>query len=114
VRLSRRDVLLADAGGGVAGGPEQRGGGGDPWVGAEAVDAVAVAVLAVGVAVVAGQDRRAAGGAARRGAERPVEHRPLPGGRIDVRRPDDRVAITAGDRAPVVGDDEQDAASAWW
>ena len=103
-------VLFADAGGGEAGLPQGQGGGGHVGMGGEAVDAVAVAVLAVGVAVVPGEDAGAADGAGGAGAEGLVEDDPLPGEGVDARGADGGVAVAAGDAAPVVGDEEEDAA----
>lgn len=72
----------------------------------EAVNAVAVAVLAVGVAVVSREDAGAADRAGRTRAEGLVEGRALAGKRVNAGRVDDAVAVAAGDAAPVVGDEE--------
>ena len=72
----------------------------------EAVNAVAVAVLAVGVAVVSREDAGAADRARRTRAEGLVEGRALAGKRVNAGRVDDAVVVAAGDAAPVVGDEE--------
>ena len=72
----------------------------------EAVDAVAVAVLAVGVAVVSSEDAGAADRARRAGTEGLLEDRALAGKRVNARRADDAIAVAVGNAAPVVGDEE--------
>ena len=72
----------------------------------KAVDAVAVAVLAVSVAVVASEDAGAADRARRAGAEGLVADCALAGERVNAGRADDAIAVAAGDATPVVGDEE--------
>jgi hypothetical protein len=80
--------------------------GGNVGVRGEAVDAVAVAVLAVGVAVVSSEDAGAADRARRAGAEGLLENRAFAGKRVNARRVDDAIAVAVGNAAPVVGDEE--------
>ena len=72
----------------------------------EAVDAVAVAVLAVGVAVISGEDAGAADRTRRTGAEGLVEDRAFAGECVNAGRADDAIAVAAGDATPVVGNEE--------
>ena len=72
----------------------------------EAVDTVAVTVLAVGVAVVSSEDAGAADRARRAGTEGLLKDRALAGKRINAGRADDTIAVAVGNAAPVVGDEE--------
>ena len=80
--------------------------GGNVGVRGEAVDAVAVAVLTVGVAVVASEDAGAADRTRRAGAEGLVEDRALAGKPVNAGRANDAIAVAAGDATPVVGNEE--------
>ena len=73
---------------------------------------VGVTELTVAVVVEAGEDDGAAGTARGRCAERMFEKRAPVGKAIHVGRLDDRVAVTAGDGAVVVGDEQQDVSEA--
>ena len=110
VHRIRLDVLLADARGRIAAAAQDARRRLHERVGAKAMDAVAVAILPVRVAVLAGQDAGAADGARRAGAERVIEHHAALGEGVDVRRPDHLAAVAACQRAPVIGNDEQDVA----
>ena len=79
---------------------------GNVGVRGEAVDAVAVAVLAVGVAVVSREDAGAADRARGAGAEGLLEDRALAGECVNAGRVDDAIAVAIGNAAPVVGDEE--------
>ena len=106
VHAGRFYVLFADAGGGVAMFLEAGERRGNMGVRGEAVDAVAVTVLAVGVAVVSREDAGAADRARRAGAEGLLEDHALAGKRVDAGRVDDAIAVALGNAAPVVGDEE--------
>ena len=99
-------VLFADADRGVAVRLQAGKCGGNVGVRREAVDAVAVAVLAVGVAVVSSEDAGAADCARRAGAEGLLEDRTLAGERVNAGRANDAITVAIGDAAPVVGDEE--------
>ena len=109
-RLLKSEMPFADAGSGKAGLAQTRGGGAHVFVGGKAMDAVAVAVLAMGVAVLAGENAGAADGAGGAGAEGPVEDDALPGKGVDVRGLDGGIAVAGGQARPVVGDEEEDVA----
>ena len=66
---------------------------------------VAVAVLPVGMAILAGQDIRAARRARRCGAEGIREYRSPRRKGVNVRHLHDIVAVATRDRAPVVSDE---------
>ena len=79
---------------------------GNVGVRGEAVDTVAVAVLAVGVAVVSREDAGAADRARRAGAEGLFKDRACAGERVNAGRANDVIAVASGNAAPVVGDEE--------
>jgi len=79
---------------------------GNVGVSRKAVDAVAVAVLAVGVAVVSREDAGTADCTRRAGAEGFLEDRGLAGKRVNAGRVNDAIAVAIGNAAPVVGDEE--------
>lgn len=107
VRRLGSDVVLAEAGGAIAGVVEDDGQCHELLVRAKMMFPVFVAVHAVGVILHAAEDHRAAGAATGRRAKTVRETRRRFGKLIDPRRLGIGIAVTAERQAQIIGDKDQ-------
>ena len=111
VDLLGLDMILADAGGSVAGGREEHRQAPDALSGMKVVVGVLVSVLAVGVVVQPRKDHRTAGRAACSGAIGMLEDRAIGCQAVEVRGLDRLVAVAAGIAALVVDHEHDNVAT---